>query len=381
MAEFIERLELGPFATFIPNKYIPVYNWLYYKEGFSRNLVFRLIDELGLKKNDLVLDPFCGVGTTQLACKEKSLKSIGFDVSPVALLAAKVKLEAQDIEGLKAEARKFFKQKFQKPEFRIDLPVIKKAFSKYALEDIFFFKKKINEIPDEKTRDFFLLALINASTKCSFAIKSGAMLRIDKRRKVPPVKIMLQRIIYRMIHDLENFKAEKVEAIALKGDARKFDAVEDESIDAVITSPPYLNKIEYTNVYAIEQYLFFEGQLFRPAVRSYIGEETKDIEDVFQGKIAFMPLIAKAYFKDMKLVLQEMFRVLKKGCFAAIIVGNGCFPEAVLQSDELLAGLAEEIGFKAKPIAVLNRRWCMKERTQKVGLMRESLLILEKPSQ
>lgn len=204
------------------------------------------------------------------------------------------------------------------------------------------------------------------------------MIKIDKRRKVPPVRLMLQRIIYRMIHDFDGFKAGEVEAVALKGDARRLEQVKDESVDSVITSPPYLNKIEYTNVYAIEQYLFFEGELFRPAVRSYIGEETREVEDVFQGKIAFMPLIAMAYFKDMKLVLQEMFRVLKKEGRAAIVVGNGCFPETVVQSDELLAGLAESVGFKSKPIIILNRRWCMRERTKKVGLMNESLLILEK---
>ncbi|MBI5884921.1 hypothetical protein HZB89_02370, partial [archaeon] len=89
--EFIDRTELGELATFTPNKFTPIHNWLYYKEGYARELVYLLIKELGLHEGGLVLDPFCGVGTTLLACREKGLNAVGFDVSPVALLAARVK--------------------------------------------------------------------------------------------------------------------------------------------------------------------------------------------------------------------------------------------------------------------------------------------------
>ena len=56
-----ERLDMGNMATFIPNKHLPVYHWLYFKEGFSRERVFLLLERFS---PNWVLDPFCGAGTT-----------------------------------------------------------------------------------------------------------------------------------------------------------------------------------------------------------------------------------------------------------------------------------------------------------------------------
>ncbi|UCD02785.1 MAG: hypothetical protein JSV63_03305 [Candidatus Aenigmatarchaeota archaeon] len=86
-----EKPGWGSLATFIPNKKLPIYNWFYYKEGYSRDLVFRLIDRFRIGHGDTVLDPFCGVGTTMLACKQKGIRSIGFDVQPPAIFSSMVK--------------------------------------------------------------------------------------------------------------------------------------------------------------------------------------------------------------------------------------------------------------------------------------------------
>ncbi len=68
----------------------------------------------------------------------------------------------------------------------------------------------------------------------------------------------------------------------------------------------------------------------------------------------------------------------KPGAKLAIVVGNGCFPERVVDSDLLLSQLAEKAGFDVKNILVLNKRWCMRHRVEKVGVLRESMLVLEK---
>jgi len=80
----------------------------------------------------------------------------------------------------------------------------------------------------------------------------------------------------------------------------------------------------------------------------------------------------------MNLVILEMHRVLKSGGHAAIIVGEGCFSDCVVESDILLAELAEKAGFAVREIIVLNERWCMRDRTEKVGKLRESMIFLEK---
>lgn len=368
------RTDLGLLATFIPNKRLPVYNWYYYKEGYARDLVFLVAEMFGLKQGDKILDPFCGVGTTLVACRELGVNAAGTDVSPVAVFASRVKTEDYDAEVLREEIKKLFRIKFKKPEERIDSGVVLRSFSKYALWEVIFFRNNIMDIPDEKIRNFMMLGLMNASTKVSFAEKVGGSIRVDRKKKAPPLKIIFKKQLLRMVKDVERFKTKKSDISISLGDARSV-KLENNSVDAIITSPPYLNKIEYTAIYSIELALFF-GESGRPAIRSYIGEKGTE-DNVFEGKYK-LPPVAYSYFADMFLALKEMHRVLKKGGKAAIVIGNGCFPGGVVESDLLISELAEKIGFEVKQILVLNERWCMRERTIKVGRMRESLVVVEK---
>ncbi len=367
------RLDLGLLATFMPNKGLPVYNWYYYKEGFSRDIVFLIADMFNLKAGDTVLDPFCGVGTTLLACKEKGINAIGTDVSEVAFLASKVKARNYNAAKLRGEMQALFRIKFVRPEIKIDSGVVRRSFSKYALEDIIFFRDNIVKINDENMRDFFLLALMSSAMDVSFAKKTGASIRVEKR-SAPPLKFLLKRRLKRMIKDVEKSKPSVSKIDVFFSSATSLD-IKDNSIDAIVTSPPYLAKMEYAKIYPIEQVLFFGGT-GRPKIKSFIGEN-ESAEDVFFGKYD-LPKEALGYFFDMNRAISEIYRVLKIGGKAAIIVGEGCFPGGVVQSDILLAELAKKCGFKVKQILVLNERWCMKDRTIKVGKLRESMVVLEK---
>src|SRR3989344_2653771 len=177
--DVISRPQWRDLVTFVPNKQLPVYNWFYYKEGFARQLVFELLDEMNVTSGP-VLDPFCGVGTTLVACKERGLDAVGFDVSPIALLASSVKTAAYDKAALLQEAKTLLKRKFEKPGPQ-DVPTImKRGFSRYALEDVLFFRSHVLAIGDKTVRDFFLLSLANASLKSSWIFKDGSVLQVQK---------------------------------------------------------------------------------------------------------------------------------------------------------------------------------------------------------
>jgi len=369
-----ERPEWKELATFVPNKPLPVYNWFYYKEGFAKQLVEKLIEMFGLKEGDMVLDPFCGSGTTLVACKQAGINSAGTDVLPTAVFAASVKAANYNPEKLREEAKVLFRRKFRKLEW--EFPKIMRAMiNKYALDDIAFFSSSIDGL---ENKDFFTLALLNASIKVSYAWKDGGVIKIRKH-PVPPLRKLFQRVVYRMIKDIEDSEPAHAAVVVMQGDARKLN-LDDGSVDAVITSPPYLNNIDYTKLYAIED--FFMKMRHVPNMRSFLG-----IRDMTEQ--------AEAYFEDMNAALAEMHRVCKPGAHVAIVIGNAylrrsealrepgeqTFSKAInreIETDFILAHMASEIGFGVEKIYVLNKRFALENRTEKKGILRESLIILKK---
>ncbi|MEM5785252.1 MAG: DNA methyltransferase [Candidatus Aenigmatarchaeota archaeon] len=359
----IEAPEFKKLVTFIPNKKEPIHNWFYYKEGFSKLLVDYFIDAFNIKKDNIVFDPFCGVGTTLVTCKQRGINSVGIDVSPLACFVSNVKTRNYDIKLLENTVKEALKWKFEKPKELPKNKWIEKAFSKYAIEDIVFYKTKINEIEDNDIKNFLYLALIDSAMKCSYVYKDGAIAKIFKR-PVPPVGKIFKYKIRKMLKDIKMQKEDwyKSKAEVYLGDARNIE-FSDCSFDFVITSPPYLNKIEYTSIYKTEFSLFFDFP--ETKLRSYIGEKTdKDI--------------AEAYFEDMNKVLNELYRVCKENAYLIIVIGGGCFPDKVVLVDEILAENAKQIGFKPEKIFIARKSWCTRARTIKVGQIRESILILKK---
>lgn len=374
---YIERYDLASLATFIPNKRYPLYNWFYFKEGFSRDLVMMLLDRFGCDGSSWVLDPFLGVGTTLLSCKEKGVNGIGFEISPLFTFISRVKLEDYDVDELKERSRWLFQQKFRRPDIGGLDRFVRKAFERHNLEDIIFFRELLLEIDDDNVRNFFMLGLMNAASKVTYAYKDGAVLRIVRKR-APPLRPLYKRIIKKMINDLKKFRSRGSNIIIKVGDARSLE-LDDDSVDSVITSPPYLNKIEYTKVYEIEYKLFLGGTEVNP-IRSYIGlkPHIKAPRGFPMDIIEGMPLAAKAYFIDMWRALNEIFRVLKEGGNVAIVVAGGVFPDGVIESDIILAELSYLIGFRPTELWAVNKRVATRDRTVKIGEARESILFLYK---
>jgi SAM-dependent methyltransferase len=346
-----ERLDLGRLATFVPNRNLPLYNWFYFKEGFSRDLVMLLLDRYAGKGNVNVLDPFCGSGTSLVACRERGLDSYGFDVLPLAALASRAKTNDYDPSELKRAIREISKSKFRRQDIRAVPKNIRRFFNPHTLEDVLFFREQIGQYGGE-THDFLKLGLVTSTTRCSWMYKDGAVLKL-RRKPVPVFRKFYIRTLRKMLGDSGRVRFRPSQAFVDEGDARNL-KIDSEFIDLVITSPPYLNKIEYTRIYGVEEFLFFGGE-GGPGMRSYIGLEGEAGQQ-FPG--LELPPAANAYFKDMKRVLGELGRVCKPGAVLCFVIGDGCFPTGVVHCDELLPKLAKGLGFKTEKVYTLNRRWC-----------------------
>jgi tRNA G10 N-methylase Trm11 len=373
MIKFSTALELKKLVTFIPNKKEPIHNWYHFKEGFSKKLVDLTLEKFNLKKGSVVIDPFCGSGTTPLACKQNGYESMGFDVSPFFVFVSKVKTDDYDLDELKEAIIKMSGWKYEKPRKLPKEKFITRVFPKYTLEKVIFYRDKILEIENEKIRNFLFLALVDSSIKSSWTSKDGSMVRIDKRGK-PPLKKYFKYKVKKMLKDLKKTNIKPIKTKIEIGDARDLQ-LEDESVDCVITSPPYLNQIKYTKIYAIETSLFFDFP--KTNLKSFLGTKVEDRKVSDLGLDENLPLIAKSYFVDMNKVLKEMYRVCRDKSKLSIVIGGGCFPNSVVESDKITAELAEKIGFDVE-VFIARNSWCTKKRTIKVGRVRESVIILNK---
>jgi len=396
----IKRPEYGELVTFAKCKREPIYNWFYYKEGYSGELVWNLLRELNIPKNSTVLDPFCGTGNTLLACKQMGYNSIGFDILPLGVFVSNTKLQqGYDLELLYEKIREITKLKFGETSSKwpdLNFIDIRKSFSRYSRKDILFFKERIMEIEDEKIRNFMLLSLLSIVIPSSNVKRDGGVLKIVKKRHLPPVRHLFKNKLKRMYKDIKRAEPfpEGIVAEARLGDARSL-PLQSESVDACITSPPYLNWVDYTKIYGFELALLVSSEeikaLRKTSIRSHVGAEYRKkirlksnrigrILDKISEKPGFVkhPQVVEGYFEDMYMSMRSIHKSLKEKGKAALVVGNVCLPNITIDTDLILAELAEDIGFKVKEILVANARWCDVYGIRKERPVRESIVVMEK---
>jgi hypothetical protein len=369
--KIVKRLELGKLVTPLPNERIPVHNWFLPKEGFSRDFVAMLINTFWLYKGDLVLDPFVGGGTTCLTCKEFGIDSLGLDVHPLMLFVSKVKTQDYCLEELKATAEEILSEPIQSQE---EPPgKLERFFPPSFLQEIWGMRQRILELEGEK-RDFFLMALMRAAVRCSWMEKDGALVKV-RERPVPPFREAFRQIIGWMLDDLERLEVKKARVEIRDADAR---LPVDEEVDAVITSPPYLNKDEYRRVYWVEEELC---GLERKREEAFFGagparsEELSVVEKYLGGEEDSRVL---TYFCDMLRALQSMYACAREGAQLALVVSDAGFSNRVVEVCAPLCEISEEVGFKAKKMLVVNERFCTTPSRKKIGKMQEAILFLEK---
>jgi len=398
-----QNIDLRLLVTPYQNKRLPVYDWYNYKHSFSHDLVIKLIEKFRLDEEDKILDPFCGSGTTLLASKEKSISAHGIDILPLSVFISNAKLikyskwhietAINEIENLLEKNNTNHRINMRKKELLI------KFFREDILDDILFIRKWINDKDDEQIKYFFLTALLSILEDVSYTRKAGGFLRVLKGKKIPDIKSVYLSKLYKMAKDLEFINnLPETEAKAIEGDARKT-AFETESFSAVITSPPYPNRHDYTRVYFLELITgFIDTQkelknLRYSSVRSHVEARRKfmvedynppnELNVVLQRlEKRFLPnrqiiKMLEGYFEDMHLVLKEIRRLLRPDGKVAFIVGDVRYGGIKVPVSDILINLGNNIGLEFKEKITARMRGNSPQQMKKYGRdpTEESILI------
>ena len=264
-----------------------LHRWLKYKEGFSADLVKRLLKEFDIKAGDTVLDPFVGSGTTSLVCKMQGINSIGFDILPMSKIAVNAKQSAFDYDLSEIKRLVSEIEACNLPENyskRTDyITITDGAYPENTEKEIAFFTEwNRNSNYSRLAKNLVTLCILNSLEKVSYTAKDGQFLRWDYRSKkmresaeyreknsktplvirldkgdLPTLKQSLLEELNSVFHDLasiqRNLQPPASDLQFIEGNALyELPKHSDNILSGVITSPPYCNRYDYTRTYALE---------------------------------------------------------------------------------------------------------------------------------
>jgi len=448
-------------VSFQLSKKARVHGWLKYKEGFSADLVYGLLDDFGIKAGDTVLDPFLGSGTTSLVAQIRGINSIGFDLLPTSAIAisAKQHILDYDISELRSMRNAVAYLKVPKDyKGRVhSIPITDGAYPEHTDKALAYILEWLqNNKFSEVANNLLLLCMVNSLERLSYTSKDGQYLRWDYRSdkviegnrrraekgrapfvtvldkgKLPDALEVITGEFDAMLTDVEHVQDNRSNDVSanvefVEGSVlTQLPKLQSNSINAVITSPPYCNRYDYTRTYALE--LAFLG-LDNDAVkklrqtllsatvenRSKLEElETyyrsinrpKDYEritkvitecDALQETISALKSRAKngeinntgvvrmveGYFTELTFVYAEIFRACKLGASVAFVNDNVRYGGEIVSVDYISTALAEALGFEPVKITSLKQqKGNSSQQMKKYGRvpLRKSITIWRKP--
>ncbi len=374
-----EKLEWGRYVSPLSDKDTPPFDWYSFKHRFGSELATKIFSLFNLSKGDIVLDPFCGGGTTLIKAKLDGYDSFGLDISPFSVFLTNALTKRYNPNKLLYILNEISHD--IDPHIEIpDVAILDKSFSVRTLKYLYSLRDSINTLRSPY-RDFFLLSLFSILNSVSKAKKAGGFLRITEQRKLSwnIARSMFIDTAKRYINDVKAYRFSDSFAIAMVGDARNYPArIKNTKFDAILTSPPYPNRHDYTRIYELELLVGFIDnnqslKLLRyDTLRSHVEAKEKyevvdfvvpplleeKVEELSKRELNNKRIIATllGYFTDMYLCLKEMASVLKDGGYVGLVVSNVRFAGVMIPVDELLAEIGKKVGLTVNNIYVLRYR-------------------------
>ena len=315
-----------------------------YPAKFPPQLPYSILMKFG-KPGHLVLDPFCGSGTTLVEARLLGFNSIGVDVNGLSSLLSKVKstpLSKIELENIKIFITNI---EFEQSVWLSCRPVIQVKqfeglehwFQHNVAEEITHLLNLINVIENENERDFLrivestiIVKVSNQESDTRFAAKNK---QIDDCYVFKQFINKAKEYIVRIAEFSE--KADKTVSLTLlNADSRDLHMLEDESIDIIITSPPYANTYDY--------YLYHK---FRKRWLDIDVKYAQNNEIGSRREYSSLKKPAEQWTIDLQKCFEEMYRLLKPNSLAFIVIGDSVIKKELIKIDEVIKSFVPDIGF------------------------------------
>lgn len=370
----INRKQFSTPVNFKQAKLFPRHRWYTYKEGFSPQFVEDFIKRFAKSQQDIVFDPFGGIGTTVLQSSILNFQGYSNDINPLSNYVASVKTDSYTKNDI-IELISVF-ENFTQTELIIEAeaPINKTVtsyFSSDVLESILKIQYWISLQKSIKIKNIFSVALLTILEKLSTHKKDGNGVKkkksIDKIMTLSDIKQLIGRQIDLFIVDIQSTEIKIKPIVHYQSSFEPY--VLEEKADIVITSPPYANCFDYSKVYLVELWFggFFKNtidqKLFRQSsITSHVHYKWEKRHNDFgheliNNRIATylskqnlwdkkIPMMLVGYFSDMGKVLYEMIPNLNKDSIIGIVVGNSVYGGMPIATDILLSQIAIKLGYE-----------------------------------
>jgi DNA modification methylase len=370
------------------NKLGVVHRWYDYLEDFPYQLIEEKIKEYKLKKGSLIVEPFAGSGTTLISANLFNCNSIGFDTNPLMAYISEVKttwnVDLKEFKNIIYDIAERFVNKIS----NYDTLNINKSFLEYMPKkelnqwlspslqiEVIVLKNLINNIKNKRIRNLLLLAMSKSCFDASYVSLCPGTTFYPFREKEEFWNVFTKKIIQiyndlKLIKQYKNYGTSKlINDTCLN--ASKY--IENNSIDFIITSPPYPNDLEYTRQTRLELYLldFVKSmddvqQIKRKMVKGstklifkesdsekYISkyDSIKTISDLIYEQTKNKnwgfdyPRMVREYFGDMYLCMKEFYSLLKSGASFLLVVGDQTIKGVYIPVCDILLEMANDIGY------------------------------------
>ncbi len=416
----------------------PAHDWYRFVLSFPPHLVRHYVERFGIGVDQCVLDPFCGTGTTIVECKKIGVPSVGIEANPMAHFASQVKVDwTPDPPGLIKHATEVAAAALAtlNTDGIVDDPVFQShqndsatsatlrklapelrgliltdSISPLPLHKTLVLLDCLNQHRDERYHRHQLLALAKALIGPIGNLHFGPEVGVGPAKLDASVIHGWLDVVSAIAKDLASLRGNgDTSAIVHHAVSRQIlQVLEPNSVDAVITSPPYPNEKDYTRTTRLESVLlgFIKNkaelqQLKRCLVRSNTrGVYKSDDDDQWVAKHPEIQRIAdaiearrielqktsgferlyarvtKLYFGGMARHLADLRAVLRPGAQLAYVVGDqASYLRVMIRTGQLLAGIAQDLGYEVIGIDLFRTRLATATKEQ----LREEVVVLRWP--
>ena len=419
----------GRIMQFNKNKQEPIHRWYPFVEGYSKEFIQSIINE---NKNEgrtieCCLEPFSGSGTTALELQSLGIKCYSFEVNPLMYLIGKVKLETDydyksaqywfnDITNTRsrlndADLNSVFPTLYEsedRKKWNYDKPV-GQAIKKLEIA--------IQTITEPIYKELFTIALASILLDVSNLYRNGKCLSYKKNWETIEISEadvfskFDEKVTKELFVDIKN-SAKNRSAVSQKNKFLLFNAdsryainekVKNQSVDLVITSPPYLNSRDYTDTYMLElktlgftkdnsQIKNLREHTFRSHVQIHWNDETmientlleKTLKELNKAAVNFelwnnsIIDMVRLYFVDMEKIFEELYAKMKIGGKVYFNVSNSAYFNIEIKTLDICASIAEQVGFSVQEIRKARYLKTSPQQKRHVKNLLEGVIVLEK---